>query len=194
MFRIIPGLLVMISSAIVSTSAYAHPFAVTVADVEYNAEERHFEVAIRLYPEQLEQALSKVAGQPVSLERTADIDKQIAHYLSEHFAIRSSKSVAKDVSPKASGTATTIRWVGKEVSVKDVWLYFTIQAEGSLEGLVLKNSIFTEINPEQLNTVHFTDYKRAASCTLSKSNTEALVQWRQRSKANPSGRENGLKF
>jgi hypothetical protein len=130
----------------------------------------------------------------VSLDRTTDIDKLVVRYLTNHFTIRSAKSVAKEGSDKKSDTAPPIRWVGKDVSVKDVWLYFAIPVDSSLDGLIIRNSILMSINPEQLNTVHFTDNNRVASCTLSKSEPEALVQWRQRSKSNPQSRENGLKF
>ena len=64
--------IIAVAISIVSPSmCVAHPFAVTDANVEYNAKEHLLEVALRLYPEQLDQALSQEFGHPVCLEKTA---------------------------------------------------------------------------------------------------------------------------
>jgi len=46
-----------------------------------------------------------------------------------------------------------IRWVGKEVSSKEAWLYFEISRPQGIEGLKLLNRIFLEIIPDEVNTV-----------------------------------------
>ena len=62
----------------------------------------------------------------------------------------------------------TIRWVGKEVSSKEAWLYFEIPRPQGIENLKLLNRIFLEILPDQVNTVRFRDGKKRKSLVFNR--------------------------
>lgn len=169
----------------------AHPFAVTSTEVEYNEETRTFEVSMRVYPEQLEQALRKETGRTISLEQSTDIDNLILRYLSSHFSIRNSTIAAK---PTAEKSHPSIRWIGKEVTPKSVWIYFEVPFEGSLRGLVVKNSTFFEISPEQLHSITMKVNDRVAACTLSRREPESLLQWKSQNGAKSKRLDRSLAF
>jgi hypothetical protein len=85
----------------------------------------------------------------IDIEKTKDVDKLIQKYLAEVFLVE----------PKLK-QPLAIRWVGKEVSSKEAWLYFEVSRPQGIEGLKLLNRIFLEIIPDEVNTVRFRHDKK----------------------------------
>ena len=144
--RIILGVLVVITT---STTLQAHPFHATYTEVDWNAGKKVLEVALRVQPEDLERVLRARAKRRVNLETTKGVDTLIQQYLGEVFLILPTPAKAK-----------SLRWVGKEVSSKEAWLYFEIPRPEGIENLKLLNRIFLEILPDQVNTVRFREGKK----------------------------------
>ena len=166
--------------------AAAHPFAISLAEFEFNREEKVVEVSLRVYPEQLEQALTLAAGKKISLERTEDIDSRIARYISERLSLGAPSTDVKVAAP------TPIKWIGKEASAKEVWIYFEIPLDGPLAGQQIRNSLLFEVNKEQVNIVNLKDGERIATCVTIRSRPTAPIQWRKRRAG--SGLGGGLEF
>jgi hypothetical protein len=116
--------------------------------VDWNAKKKVLEVALRVQPEDLERVLRTRAKRRVNLEKTKGVDVLIQQYLAEVLLVVPQ--------PEKPGT---IRWVGKEVSSKEAWLYFEIPRPQGIENLKLLNRIFLEILPDQVNTVRFRNGK-----------------------------------
>ena len=125
-----------------SVNLHAHPFHATYTEVDWNAKSKVLEVALRVQPEDLDRVLSLRAKRKIDVEKTKDVDKLIQKYLAEVFLVE----------PKLK-QPVAIRWIGKEVSSKEAWLYFEIPRPQGIEGLKLLNRIFLEILPDQVNTV-----------------------------------------
>lgn len=134
------GLLVLVAVA----PAVAHPFHVTISEAEYNPRTDHLEVALRVKPVDLEEALQARFRKKVKLEKDKRADALIAKYLESVFVVRD-----------AAGKPIPLKWVGKEVEIQRVWLYFEFPLKGKLAGAVLDNRVFLEILPDQINTVTF---------------------------------------
>ncbi|MEW4566948.1 DUF6702 family protein [Tautonia sp. JC769] len=135
----------MTALAPASTAGAAHPFHVTIAEAEFNAEAGTLEMAIRIYnPGDLEQALGLREGERVDLERTEDVDEMILDYLRDRLVIT-----------PAGGKPAPLRWVGKEVSVKTTWLYVEAELPGGPEGASVTNTLLFEIEKDQVNTMVF---------------------------------------
>lgn len=120
----------------------AHPFHATYTEVDWNAKSKVLEVALRVQPEDLDRVLSLRTKRKIDIEKTKDVDKLIQKYLAEVFLVE----------PKLK-QPVAIRWVGKEISSKEAWLYFEISRPQGINGLKLLNRIFLEILPDQVNTV-----------------------------------------
>jgi hypothetical protein len=130
-------------------AAWAHPFHVSLAEAEYDRESGVLEVALRVHPADLEEALRKQAGKRIVLDQSADADERIVAYLRRTFAMKTPQ-----------GEAAEIRWVGKEVSVKQAWLYFEVPLPGGIENVEVSQRMFFELLPDQVNTVHLRDGER----------------------------------
>jgi hypothetical protein len=64
-----------------------HPNHFSSAEVRWNEKNGKFEVALRVWPADLEKALSNISGRSVDLEKTNGLNKLIAAYVSGKFLI-----------------------------------------------------------------------------------------------------------
>lgn len=137
--------------------ARAHPHHDSVARADVRS--GHLEVALRVAPEDLEEALSRIAGTRIHLERTPGVDGKIIRYLRAHFVLRSRE-----------GTRRRLTWVGKEVGIEEAWLYFEVALprSGGTADHRLENSLFFEIAPTQVNRVLVRDGDRTRELLFSR--------------------------
>ena len=124
--------------------SFAHPFHTSIAEAQFNRQTGKLEVALRVNPGDLEEALRPYARQHVDLEKTEDVDRLIVAYLRERFVVSSQQK-----------RPLPIEWLGKEVSMKYAWLYFEIPIPQLTGDLVVSNRVFFELLKDQVNTVTF---------------------------------------
>lgn len=169
-------LTVLAMSAWLATSAVdaaAHPFHVSVAEAEWNAETRRLEVALRLAPEDLEAALSQRSDTKVRLEDSEQVDAMIVDYLNAHFSLRKTNE-EEEPRPLA------LKWIGKEVSTKSAWLYFEIDAPDGVAGLELRNDLLVDHEETQINTVVLREGQRKLTLRFDKKHTAEIVTFEER--------------
>jgi hypothetical protein len=143
--------------------AAAHPFHVSVAEAEFNEESGHLEVALRVHPVDLEQALRCQESRPVDLDRSKGIDRMITKYVNSHFQVRD-----------AAGNKLPCNWVGKEISIKEAWLYFEFPLDGPSGKLRVTQAFFFEHLEDQVNTINFKQQKRIKSLSFTRDDD---TQW-----------------
>lgn len=98
----------------------AHPAHSSISEVEWNADSGCFEVAMRLHISDLEDAISV---QDKSRFRLKDDEKsatRIEQYLAKTFAVESSL-----------GKASRWNWIGMQLELHEVWVYFEVKPVGS---------------------------------------------------------------
>jgi hypothetical protein len=125
-----------------ANAATAHKFYTSLAQVEYNSEEKTAEVALRVFADDLELALTRRAGREVSLDRTKEADRLVLAYLRDTFEIRN-----------RDGEAKALKWVGMELRAGVAWLYFEAEMPEGLGGARLRDHVLFELFDEQVNTV-----------------------------------------
>jgi hypothetical protein len=148
-----------------AANAAAHPFHVSIAEGEWNAETKRLEVSLRVSPEDLEAALTKQAKERVRLEEMENVDEQIAAYLQEHFCFRKN----------ADEEPLKLKWTGKEITTKAAWLYFELEAPDGVDGLELTNNILVDEEETQINTVVLRQGKQKTTLRFDKKRTEETV-------------------
>jgi len=143
--RVLPGIVtyimngIVLSMALSTTPVHAnHPFHVCIGQMQWSAEESHWEVSLRLHPQDLERAMSSDAGHAISME-DEDFDEKATRYLSEQFFIWRrplteesatltevlSKGFAKEASVDGSSNhdRSQLKWVGKESEKGWLWIH-----------------------------------------------------------------------
>lgn len=145
-----------------------HKFYVSLAQVEYNAETKSLEIAIRVFPDDLELALKRANNRNVDLARTPDVDKLLLAYLQTHFEIQNAK-----------GETQILQWVGKETEVDSTWLYLESPCPGGLTDARARNTLFFELYPEQANTINFKQAARKNDLTWRRSSSSGGGDWQK---------------
>lgn len=149
---------VLFIHAIAGTTNAAHKFYTSLTEVELNRETRSLEITMRVFADDLENALSKRAGTRVYLDKTPGVDRQILAYVNDSFELKNK-----------NGQAKRLIWVGKEVKVDAVWLYIEAPMPEGLDGAQLRNRLLFEMFAEQVNIVDLKDRERRANLVFAAS-------------------------
>lgn len=157
-------LLALLMLCFAATLNAAHPYHVSRAEIQYNASRGVFEVAICVWPEDLEKAIGPPEEKGIDLDEIseADRDRLIGTYVVGKFSVRpagtDSSKVQSDSEP---ADPALIHWVGSEVSLKQAWLYFEIEVDSSTPQWSFENRMFFEINEEQMNQIQIQEHDNA---------------------------------
>lgn len=160
----------------------SHPYHVSRAEIEFNLETNKFQVALCVWPEDLEKAVSLVAKKPVNLDNEDDVEILIRNYVASQFRIVDAEAKASQEKPavlepaedaevaiasesndddsevadgdevKSKTPPESFRWIGYEMELKQAWLYFEIDA-GDAKAWQIESQLFFELNNDQFNQV-----------------------------------------
>jgi len=95
-----------------------HPYHVSLAEVNWNTKSHKFEVALCLWPADLEKALARQTGRPIDLEKEPNIDRLMESYIAKRFTIHSTNEQTEK--PEKHQAATTIELVGTKAAPPSV--------------------------------------------------------------------------
>jgi hypothetical protein len=126
----------------------SHKIHVSVAQIEFNQSKQSVEIAIRVFTDDLENALSRRSKRAVKIDpAAAKKDRQVGDlamaYLRENFELKT-----------RTGRAVKLNWAGLEGQMDMFWLYLEGKMPGGLEGAQLRNGIFCELFDDQVNIVN----------------------------------------
>src|SRR5580765_3415942 len=110
-FQFLPGEVAYYSKA-------AHPFYVSVVEINYNGKDKELEISCKVFTNDFETTLQKFANAKIDLANAkakSESDKAIAAYISKHLQI------------KSDDQQLTLQFVGSENEAEATWSYF--QAE-----------------------------------------------------------------
>jgi hypothetical protein len=156
-------LLIILFSSCLSSWVFAtnaHDIHVSVCELRWNEESGAFEVAVKIFIDDLERALT-LEGAPGLFvgtpKESAEANQYIASYLRKHFTI--------DV----DGTRLTPDFVGKEISddLLAVWCYVEYPANLSRsKKCTLSNDILLELYDDQRNIMDIRMHKAHKDYTI----------------------------
>lgn len=126
--------------------ALAHPIHRSIAEATYQESSHTLEIALRVYADDFETALSTRAKKKVSIEKTpvTEFDALAHAYVTASFTVKS-----------ADGSAPPFRWIGREIkdAANEFWLYFEVDLPSGIEGTKIRHAVMTEQFRDQLNSV-----------------------------------------
>lgn len=149
-----------------SFSFYDHPFYLSVAEINFNGSNKHYELSVRLFIDDFELCLSNSSGSPVYLFETKDSlrnDQLITDYINDHFKL------------VANNKNIEMYFVGYEKEDQAVWCYFESDAEVKPESINIRNNLLYEKFESQTNIIHLTIDGKRHSYKLD--NPEVDYQW-----------------
>lgn len=126
----------------------AHKFHVSVSQVEFNRVSQSARIMIRVFADDLENAITqhakrqvKIVGTPIASNQ--EIGELIYAYLRDKLELRNK-----------AGRPIRLTWAGLEAQADVVWLYVEGKAPGGLAGAQLRNRLFFELFDDQVNIVN----------------------------------------
>lgn len=151
-------------------AAQAHPIHRSIAEADYNQESHVLHVALRVFADDFETALSAHAKQKLSLEKTppANLDAAIRAYLAERFTIKS-----------RDGRVAAQKWIGRELrhAENELWLHFEVPLPTGIDGAKIFHGMLSEHFRDQLNSVQVRDGTRKVTLVFLPTHHEKTVRF-----------------
>ena len=137
----------------------AHPFHVSVCDVEYNPSTQSYEITHKIFLDDLELTLNNAYDLRLDLLADPDpekLDPILRKYISSNFKIMS------------EGKALTINHLGSEIEEDVLRYYMEIEDVDSKSEIFIINKILLETYDDQKNLVHWREGEDVFSILLSR--------------------------
>jgi hypothetical protein len=125
----------------------AHPFYVSVVEINYNAKEKELEIGCKVFTNDLESTLEKFINGKLDLASQNDktrADKAISDYVSRHLQIR------------LDNNPVTLQYVGSENEAEATWSYFQVEHVNALKKLDIMDNMLYETFDAQIHIFHVT--------------------------------------
>ncbi|WP_210487363.1 DUF6702 family protein [Rufibacter aurantiacus] len=148
--------LVMVLGFWLPLAAWAHEFHTSITDAKYNPKNQTYELAVRLYADDVEEALTRRHKATVRLDRSERVNKLLAEYLQTHLAISTVK-----------GTRAAQKFIGAQEEADAIWVYLEIPAGKAPTGqLWVQNALLMEVFDDQTNILNLevAGKKRSVLC------------------------------
>jgi hypothetical protein len=125
----------------------AHPLYITVTEINHNAKERILEVSCKVFTNDLETVLEKVAGTRVDLSAPKDkpaSDKLISAYVEKHLRL------------KVDGKPVQLHFIGSENEADGTWSYFQVNDVPVVKKIDAGDDLLYDGFNQQINIMHVT--------------------------------------
>jgi len=133
--------------------ALAHPIHSSLAEADYNRTTQKLEVALRVFADDFELALTARAKTKITLERTSrtEFDALARAYLAERFTLKS-----------AAGAPIAFTYLGRDYkdAANELWFFFEFQLPSGPDNATLHHAVLADHFGDQLNSVHLRDADR----------------------------------
>ncbi len=122
-----------------------HPFYLSLTELKYDVKTKVLQASIKLFTNDLEEALKKIYKKPVDLINGKDkeeINKILIEYLKKHFLL------------KAANKIQLFNYVGFEIEAEAVWIYIEYKNCPLPKKLEVENTLLFDFIPAQTNIIN----------------------------------------
>ena len=123
----------------------AHPFYVSVTEINHNSKDKTLEISCRIFADDMEEVLKKNYKTPVDLtneKQQAQNNKYISDYISRHLVLT------------ADGKKAPLTYIGFEKESEAVYCYFEVSSLPAVHTLDVVNSLLQDLTDKQINILH----------------------------------------
>ncbi|MDW8297256.1 MAG: hypothetical protein RMJ97_10295 [Raineya sp.] len=150
-------------------SLVSHDFHSSFAEMYYNPQEKAFQVSLKLFSDDMENALTKFSGKKYllgGLGKDKSPDDILVAYLEQKFRLIHKKK----------NKIVPIYYIGKEVGVESVTVYFEMPFNDKLTNYELQNTIMLELFDDQTNIVLVQYHSKRKSFEFNKNKTAIFLK------------------
>ncbi|WP_242922852.1 DUF6702 family protein [Pontibacter liquoris] len=143
-------------------ASFAHNYHTSITDIKYNPRTQSLEVAVKVFTDDLENAISRRTKQEVHYSKSEKLKQDLTAYL------HSTLVFAVDKSAPLKYTL-----LGSEEEDNAVWLYVEVPVkQAALPRLHVKNTVLMETFPDQMNIVNVSYKGKTESALLQQDEQE----------------------
>jgi len=125
-----------------------HKVHVSVTNLEFNQPKQTVEIVIRVFTDDLENALSRRANRAVKIDpATVGRDRKVVELVMAY--LRSSFELKNK-----AGRTVALSWNGIEEQPDMFWIFVKGRTPGGLEGAQMRNKLFCDLFDDQVNIVN----------------------------------------
>lgn len=150
----------------VAVGANAHPYYVSICQVNYNAETNSLEVSVKTFADNLQSALEN-AGYSDTFLGQENEHPQTDTFISEYLQAKLEFAV--------NGKLQPYQFIGKEMEDGVMWLYLEITGVEHFERLGVRCSLLTEVYETQSNIIQVEKNKQIKSILLNRKKTTGTL-------------------
>ena len=149
-------------------SASPHPLYISVTEINHNAKDKILEVSCKIFTNDFETVLEKIAKTKVDLSSPKDKaanDKLIAAYVQRHLRL------------KVDGKEVELQFVGSEKEEDGTWSYFQVNDIPAVRKIDAVNDLLYDGFNQQINIMHVTVGGQRQSTRLDYPDAKASFQF-----------------
>ena len=132
-------------NVILSLAFFLHPFYISVTEMHYNSDDKSFEVSMKLFIDDIEDALEAQGTGALKMntaQEHPEIDRYLRTYLHKNFFVT------------VDGVEKNFQFVGKEYEGEVVWCYLLFREVSDPSQVNIRHVALTDLFEEQQNIIH----------------------------------------
>lgn len=125
----------------------AHPFFVSVVEIEHNAKEKTLEISCKIFTDDFEKTLRMAYHKPVDLVNPTNkpaMDNLVSDYVQKHLKI------------SLDGKTVALKFIGYELIEEGIYSYYQVDNLVSVKNIAVTDNVLYEYKKEQVNLLHVT--------------------------------------
>lgn len=140
-------------------SSYAHPFYVSICQIDFNKKDCSLEISLKLFADDLLLALENSGATKIYLgeqEENPQTDTFIFEYLKSNLKF------------KVNNKTENYSFLGREIETDVIWIYLEIKNISELKKIDVECKLLTEVLDSQSNIIHVNNGDGIKSLLLNK--------------------------
>ncbi|MDN5214541.1 hypothetical protein QQ020_20850 [Fulvivirgaceae bacterium BMA12] len=146
----------------------AHPFHVSVCEIDYNDKNKALEITQKIFLDDLEEGLTKYSGEHFDI--TEKVHEQKVNQLLEVY-------YPENMQVKINGKPRPFRYLGFEMEADAMWCYLEIEKVKNLKSLEVTNTLLFETFDDQSTILHIQKDEKIRSFRLTSDEPTAQLQF-----------------
>ncbi len=161
-------LLLFVCLLLSGLAAEAHTYHASIMDVRYNPAKQQLEVALKIFTDDFEKALSMGQPAPVTLDQ---LPKDRLNALANAYLRRTVRFGTKP------GETLPLQLLGVQKESDAHWVYFTVKPPKPIKGFYLQHRLLLDSFEDQMNIVNLEANGKKQSTLFRAGEESQLLKW-----------------
>ncbi len=131
---------------LMTTFSVAHPFFVSMTDINYNEKDKDLEISVRIFTNDLENTIRKYHSD-VKVDILHPVNQQQMNEFVNDY-------IQKNFQLQLNGKPVQLSFVGYEEQSESIWTYFEVKNVNAVQKVSIVNALLYDYNTSQINMMH----------------------------------------